>query len=86
VRTRIVAGLMALSASGAIFTGTAGAHFLEVENRGQGVVHAPYERWVGGNGASLARAWWWPARRTRAHGHSAALIDTPSKAGTCTHF
>jgi hypothetical protein len=86
VRKRIVAGLIALSASGVIFTGNAGAHFLEVENRGQGVVHAPFERWVGGEGASHGKGLVVACEAHKGHGHSAALIDTPWNPGSCTHF
>lgn len=81
--TKALMGLLiALVASVALLAGTAGAHVLEVENRGNGNVQ---ERWVGAGGAAHGTGLVTACESHRAHGHAAALIDTPWNPGSCTH-
>ena len=80
---RRVAGLAVFVAGTALLAGTAGAHVLTVENRGNGAVQ---ERWVGGGGAAHGTGLVTACEVHHAHGHSAALIDTPwNPAENCTH-
>lgn len=79
---RIVGALVALMVGAALLAGTAGAHVLTVENRGNGEIQ---ERWVGGGGAAHGKGLVTACERHKAHGHSAALIDTPWNPGSCTH-
>ncbi len=81
---RMVGVLVALMVGAALFAGTAGAHMLTVNNRGNG---APEARWVGGNGASHGKGLVTACEVQHAHGRSAALIDTPwNSPANCTHM
>lgn len=80
---RLAGGLAAFMAGGALLAGTAGAHVLTVDNRGQGQVQ---ERWVGGGGASHGTGLVTACQVHHDHGHGAALIDTPwNPPENCTH-
>lgn len=83
VRKRMVAGLLALSASSVLVGGTAGAHVLTVTPRGNGDVQ---ERWVGAGGAAHGHGLVAACEAHHDHGKSAALIDTPwNPPENCTH-
>ncbi|HEV2069017.1 MAG TPA: hypothetical protein VGR26_04405 [Acidimicrobiales bacterium] len=81
---RIVGVLVALMVGAALLAGTAGAHVLMVDNRGNG---AQEWRWVGGEGAAHGKGLVTACEVQHAHGRSAALIDTPwNSPENCTHM
>lgn len=80
---RIVGGLSALMVGTALLAGTAGAHVLTVTPRGNGEVQ---ERWVGAGGAAHGHGLVSACEAHHAHGHGAALIDTPwNSPENCEH-
>ena len=83
MKRRIVGGLVAFGVGTSILGGTAGAHVLIVENRGNGEVR---HRWVGGEGAAHGKGLVTACQVHHEHGHGAALIDTPwNSAENCEH-
>ena len=81
---RLVGVSVGLLIGTGILTGTASAHVLTVDSQGSGA--AQEERWVGGNGAAHGKGLVTACEAHHAHGHSAALIDTPwNSPENCEH-
>lgn len=81
---RLVGVSVGLLIGAGALTGTAGAHELTVSNRGNGAAQEP--RWVGAGGAAHGKGLVTACEAHHAHGHSAALIDTPwNSPGNCEH-
>lgn len=81
---RLVGFSVGFLIGGSALTGTAGAHVLTVNNGGNGAVQEG--RWVGGRGAAHGKGLVTACEAHHAHGHSAALIDTPwNSPENCEH-
>lgn len=80
---RVLGGVIALLVSTAVLGGTAGAHVLTVENRGNGEAK---EFWVGAGSAAHGTGLVSACEAHRDHGHGAATIHTPwNPEEDCTH-
>lgn len=83
VMKRVVAFWIAVLVGTALLGGTASAHVLIVENRGNGETR---EVWVGAGSTSHGTGLVSACEAHHDHGHSAAMIDTPwNSPENCMH-